>query len=93
MTIWYVPEDRGLIWYEREGEAVVFNSRSGRSHFLNTLTNEVLRYIESAPRSADDVLAHIEEILEGGEVPNLDQQIRSIISGFERQGLIDPWQA
>ena len=93
MAIWYVPEDRGLIWYEREGEAVVFNSRSGRSHFLNTLTNEVLRFIESGPRSTEDVQAHIEEILDGSEMPNLDQQIRGIISGFERQGLVDPWQA
>ena len=92
MTIWYVPEDRRLIWYEREGEAVVFNSCSGRSHFLNTITNEVLRYIEAEPRSAQDVLAHIEEILDGEEIANLDQQIRTIISGFERQGLVDPWQ-
>lgn len=93
MFAWYVPSERQLRWYEREGEAVVFNPQSGRSHFLNALTNEVLRFIEAGPRSAADIQAHIETIVEDGDVSDLDQHIRSILNGFELQGLVDPWQA
>jgi PqqD family protein of HPr-rel-A system len=93
MTEWHVPQDRGLSWYERDGEAVVFNASSGRSHFLNAMTNEVLHYLEEeGPRNSDEIEAHIRSIVGEAEMPNLDQQVRGIINGFLKQGLVDPWQ-
>jgi PqqD family protein of HPr-rel-A system len=90
MTNWYVPEDRKLLWYEREGEAVVFNSRSGRSHYLNALINEMLRYIEEAPRSAADIRAHLVGLMDGAEPSEFPERIDEILDSLELQGLIDP---
>jgi len=92
MTEWYVPEDRKLLWYERDGEAVVFNPCSGRSHYLNALINEMLRYIEEAPRSASAIHAHLVELMDGSEPPELASRVTEILSSLELQGLVDPWR-
>jgi len=90
MTKWYVPQDRELLWYEREGEAVVFNSASGRSHYLNALLNEILRYLEEAPRGAAEVRAHLAGLMGGAEPESFADRIVEIIDSLVLQGLIDP---
>jgi PqqD family protein of HPr-rel-A system len=90
MTSWYVPQDRELLWYEREGEAVVFNPASGRSHYLNALLNEMLRYIEEAPRAAADVKEHLVGLMDGAEPDDFAGRVGEILDSFVLQGLIDP---
>ena len=90
MIRWCVPQDRELLWYEREGEAVVFNPASGRSHYLNALINEMLRYIEEAPRSAADIHGHLAGLMDGAEPDNFADRIGDILGSLALQGLIDP---
>ena len=72
---WRITRGCTLRWHCWDDEHLVYNCGSGDTHLLDALAAEILRKIEEAPKSNEE----LEEWLSGRISPDTDPEISSYL--------------
>lgn len=69
--VWHLPEGVGLLWRSWDDEVVVYSVASQQTHLLDAFFAAVLRKIEAAPKTAEELGGRLGEALDTdrGELP------------------------
>ncbi len=88
---WRIPLVSSLLWEVWPDEVVVFNPLSGETHQLNDVAAQVLSWLESSPRTIEDLVVNYCDKFSVGEN---DKDVEWLISGllkeFDDLGLAEP---
>jgi PqqD family protein of HPr-rel-A system len=79
-----------LIWREWDDGCVVFNRATGETHYLDNFTSYLLRLVESAPRSAEELTATVCAELGQERADALEAQVAKALRNFEALALLEP---
>ncbi|RRQ22855.1 HPr-rel-A system PqqD family peptide chaperone [Thiohalobacter thiocyanaticus] len=60
---WQVCGRAGLAWVDWGGEVAIYHRGSGDTHLLDPLAAELLRALESGPRSDADLVSLLSELV------------------------------
>lgn len=78
-----------LAWRVWDDGCVVFNAATGQTHYLDNFTSYLLRLIEAAPRTADDLTATVSAGLGLERSAQMEVQIARALRNFEALALLE----
>ncbi len=77
-----------LEWRVWDDGCVVFNAATCQTHYLDNFTSYLLRLIEAAPRTADDLTATVIAGLGLERSAHMDAQIIKALRNFDALALV-----
>ena len=87
--IWHLPVGVGLPWRSWDDEVVVYNVASQQTHLLDAFSAAVLREIEAAPKTAEELGGRLGEALDTDR-GELSARLAEICARFAELGLAEP---
>lgn len=79
-----------LAWREWDDGCVVFNRATGETHYLDTFTSYLLRLVESATRTLEELIDTVCAELGHERSAVLEAQITRALRNFEALALVEP---
>lgn len=89
-TRFRVPRGLRLIWRDWADGTIVYHCQSGDTHRLHEVAARVVRAIEDAPRSLDEIATLVAEAAACSLNDETRAQTRELLRGLHARGLVEP---
>ncbi len=86
---WYIAAPNRFAWHSWEDDFLVYDRLSGQTHLLNLLAAAILRRLEEAPATAQEIGDELRQEL-AAEGADALGEIPTLLSTFDELGLIAP---
>jgi PqqD family protein of HPr-rel-A system len=87
--MWRITRGCQLLWRRWDEEYIVYNTGSGNTHLLDSISGDVLRYLEEHPSNQQKLAAELAGGLDLNKTPEISSQIEELLIRFRDLGLIE----
>lgn len=87
---WQVCGPAGLARVEWDGEVAIYHRGSGDTHLLDPLAAELLRALETGPRSDADLVSLLSELVSPQPESPPQAVVETILGELRRLNIIEP---